>query len=263
MISHCQAQPLLRLLPGARYLDDLAMIRSLPFADPSNGYPKVLVGKSQDPVGTACNAGPPLHTSGMDSSERETDEQQPGQPRARADVRRGRTPWFLTLLLVAGFVGLIAGLTLLWVDQARAPTLLTVASPTAPPVATALPTQRAAPTPLPAGLRFALDPATIEYVPRVGRCDWQGLAGRVELDTGAGAPGLHVHVKHAENSQEFSAVTDAGGNFELRLGDVPLLAPWLVQVQGPDGVMLSEVTQIVTSGNCNQNLMVLIFSEQG
>lgn len=200
---------------------------------------------------------------GMDSSERETDEQKPAQPRASAGARRGRTPWFLTLLLVAGFVGLIAGLALLWLDQARAPIRLTVASPTAPPAPTAGPTDRPAATALPAGLRFALDPATIEYVPRVGRCDWLGLAGRVVRRTGAGAPGLRVQVQQEESGQEFSAVTDAGGNFELRLGDVPLLAPWRVQVQGPEGALLSDETQIVTSGNCNQNLVVIIFSEQG
>ena len=187
-----------------------------------------------------------------------------------AAARRGRTPWLLTLLLTAGLVVLFAGLILLTVDPERFPALLSFASPTAvvtslatptlQPVATAGPTVRPA---LPASLRFALDPAAIEYVPRAGRCDWSGVAGRVERGNGEGLPGLRIHVKHAGSALELSAITDASGNFELRLGDVPLLAPWQVQLQNAAGAPLSDVTQIVTSERCDQNLVVIIFSESG
>ena len=188
-----------------------------------------------------------------------------------AVARRGRTPWLLTLLLTAGLIGLLAGLILLTVDPGRFPALLSFAGPTAVPTLTALPTQRPsagptdrpAPTPLPAELRFTLDPVTIEYVPRAGRCDWSGLAGRVELGNGEGLAGLRIHVKHAVSDLELGATTDANGNFELRLGEVPLLAPWQVQLQNAAGAPLSDVTQIVTSEHCAQNLVVIIFSESG
>ena len=188
-------------------------------------------------------------------------------------ARRGRTPWLLTLLLTAGLIGLFAGLILLTVDPERFPALLSFASPTdvvtpsatptLQPAATAGLTVRSGPTALPSGLRFAIDPATIEYVPRAGRCDWSGVAGRVERSNGEGLPGLRIHVKHAASDLELSATTDASGNFELRLGEVPLLAPWQVQLQNAEGAPLSDVTQIVTSELCAQNLVVIIFSESG
>ena len=187
-----------------------------------------------------------------------------------AAPRRGRTPWLLTLLLTAGLIGLLAGLILLTVDPERFPALLSFASPTAvvtssatptlQPAATAGPTVRPA---LPASQRFTLDLATIEYVPRAGRCDWSGVAGRVERSNGDGLPGLRIHVKHAASDLELSATTDSSGNFELRLGDLPLLAPWQVQLQNAAGAPLSDVTQIVTSERCDQNLVVIIFSESG
>ncbi len=187
-----------------------------------------------------------------------------------AAPRRGRTPWLLTLLLTAGLIGLLAGLILLTVDPGRFPALLSFASPTAlvtpsatptlQPAATAGPTVRPA---LPARLRFTLDLATIEYVPRAGRCDWSGVAGRVVRSNGDGLPGLRIHVKHAASDLELNATTDSSGNFELRLRDLPLLAPWQVQLQNAAGAPLSDVTQIVTSERCDQNLVVIIFSESG
>ena len=201
--------------------------------------------------------------------------QQPTRPQPPDDGQtrpRAGTPWLLALLLLAGFIGLLAGLFLLWTDPGQLPAFLAPARPaaTAPPAPTSTPRPvpatappvTTASAPLPPGLRFTLDLATIEYVPRAGRCDWLGVAGRVERSAGEGVPGLRVHLRHADSGQEHSVLTDSGGNFELRLGDVPVLSPWLVQLRSLDGVTRSDFTQIVTSEHCDQNLAVLIFREQ-
>ena len=181
----------------------------------------------------------------------------------------------LTLILVAGLAGLFAALILLSLGPEQLPALLARERPTAtatippsptstraPPV-TILPRAPATATPLPPGLRFTLDLATIEYVQFTGRCNWSGVAGRVLRLNGAGAPGLVVHLRKVSSGQQESVVTDGRGNFELRLGDLPLLSPWEVQLRSVAGAALSDVAQFVTSERCDQNLVVLVFNEQG
>lgn len=187
----------------------------------------------------------------------------------------GRSPWWLALLLVVGLAGLFTGLVLLSLGPGQLPALLTGEEPgatatirpaptaTRAPPATIAPRAPATATPLPPGLRFVLDPATIEYLPRAGRCNWSGVAGRVLRRNGAGAAGLQVHLRNLSSGQEASVISDARGNFELRLGDLPLLSPWEVQLRSAAGAPLSGVTQVVTSERCDQNLMMLIFNEQG
>lgn len=203
---------------------------------------------------------------------------QPRDAQGRRDdagaTAAGRAPWPLALLLVGCLLALFAGIVLLSTGSARPP-VLPAASATAtasappPPTATRQPRatiQRRATatlTALPPGLRFALDPATIEYLPRAGRCDWSGVAGRVLRRDGSGAAGLVVHLRQVDSGREAFVVTDARGNFELRLGEVPLLAPWQLQLRSMTGAELSDATQIVTSEHCSQNLVVVEFNQQG
>lgn len=205
--------------------------------------------------------------------ERQTRRQSGAPGAGQASARRGRTPWRVTLLLLGVFAALFAGLFLLWSQPGRAPSLFAFAAPTATPRPAVTATPQPAPTArpdaaadaaaaLPPGLRFTLDPATIEYVPRAGRCDWVGVAGRVERSTGEGVPGLRVHVQRTGSDGEQQARTDGSGNFELRLGEVPVLAPWQVHLRSADGAARSEVTQFVTSAYCDQNLVLLFFREQ-
>ena len=186
----------------------------------------------------------------------------------------GRAPWALVLLLVGCLVALLAGIVLLSSGSARLPLLQAAsATPTvtAPPPPSATRQARATIqlratatlTAMPPGLRFALDPATIEYLPRAGRCDWSGVAGRALRRDGSGAAGIVVHLRQVDSGREAIAVTDARGNFELRLGDVPLLAPWQLQLRSMTGAELSDAAQIVTSEHCSQNLVVVEFNEQG
>lgn len=188
---------------------------------------------------------------------------------------QGRAPWPLALLLVVCLILLFSGLILFSSGSARPPALRVVAEasatptprprPTAtrPPPVTILPQATATHTALPPGLRFTLDPASIDYVPGTGRCDWSGVAGRVLRRDGSGAAGLLVVAQKVDDDREVSGTTDSRGNFELRLADVPLLAPWSLQVRSQAGRPLSEFMQIVTSEQCAQNLIVLEFSEQG
>ncbi len=187
----------------------------------------------------------------------------------------GRSPWWLALLLVAVLAGLFGTLILLSLGPEQLPALLVREEPgatatirpapsaTRAPPATIVARAPATATPLPPGLRFTLDPATIEYLPRAGRCNWSGVAGRVLRRNGDGAAGLQVHLRNVSSGQEASVISDARGNFELRLGELPLLSPWEVQLRSAAGAPLSDVSQIVTSDQCNQNLMVLVFNEQG
>ncbi|MCE2488698.1 MAG: hypothetical protein J4G17_01810 [Anaerolineae bacterium] len=195
-------------------------------------------------------------------------------PSGGAD-QRGNAPWPLALLLVVCLIALVSGILLFSSGSARPPALRVVAeasdtptipprpTSTRPPRTTIVPRPTASPTPLPPGLHFALDAASIEYVAGTGRCDWSGIAGRVVHRNGRGAAGLLVVARKVDSDLEMVGTTDSRGNFELRLGDVPLLAPWSLQLRSLDGTTLSDLMQIVTSEQCDQNLIVLEFSEQG
>ncbi len=212
-----------------------------------------------------------LHTCGMASSPDPRDGDATRLPRSRKGKAR-RTPWLLALLLVMVFAALIALLALPLLAPARLAGLMRMASPaptatdmpwpTLPPRPTPAPSELQAPTTLPSALRFGFDPATIEYVPRRGRCDWLGVAGRVARRTGEGLQGLRVQVQRVGSDETLEAITDSGGNFELRLAAAPLLAPWDVQLLDANGAMLSDSARIVTSDSCNQNLLVLMFDER-
>ncbi len=188
--------------------------------------------------------------------------------------RQGNAPWPLALLLVVCLIALFSGLVLFSSGSARPPALRMAAeasntptvpprpTSTRPPRATIEPRPTVTPTALPRGLRFSLDAASIEYVPGTGRCDWSGIAGRVVHRNGTGAAGLLIVARKEDSDLELVSTTDSRGNFELRLGDVPLLAPWSLQLRSQDGRALSDFMHIVTSEQCDQNLIVLEFSEQ-
>ncbi|MCY4022408.1 MAG: carboxypeptidase-like regulatory domain-containing protein [Anaerolineaceae bacterium] len=219
-----------------------------------------MMGPSDDPA----SAPPPRQASEGGS-----------RPPAGGQERRGQAPWPLALLLVVCLIVLFSGLILFSSGSARPPALRVVAEASAtptlrprptstrPPPVSIVPQATATHTALPPGLRFTLDPASIDYVPGRGRCDWSGVAGRVVRRNGSGAAGLLVVADKVDSDLEVSGTTDSRGNFELRLGDVPLLAPWSLQVRSQGGSPLSEFMQIVTSEQCDQNLIVLEFSEQG
>ena len=197
------------------------------------------------------------------------------RPPSGGPDRGGNAPWPLALLLIVCLIVLFSGLILFSSGSARPPALRVVAEASAtptlrprptstrPPPVTIVPQATATHTALPPGLRFTLDPASIDYVPGTGRCDWSGVAGRVVRLDGSGAAGLLVVAQKVDSGTEVRGATDSRGNFELRLGDVPLLAPWSLQLRSQDGAPLSDFMQVVTSEQCDQNLMVLEFSEQG
>ncbi len=113
---------------------------------------------------------------------------------------------------------------------------------------------------------FALWEFGVEYIANQNDsgCDWSSIGGNlVDLD-GIGIADYGVRIIAQEGTLNATVTTGeatffGSGGFELKLGDVPTLEPYIVQLLDADGTPVSEEYLVVTSDECNQNVVVLNF----
>lgn len=218
------------------------------------------------------------------------DEAPPPSPR--------RPTWLYNLvaiLFALATIGLLAYFSVLWVDPYHplnplppyTPLPIIITATFQPATATPIPSLTPSPvvmtptfTPIPAAalpatmtftpaaFPFTLADAGIEYVANTNDsgCDWLGIAGTVVDLQGEGVVDYSIRVRSQEGELNATLATggapDIGpGGFELKLGDKPELAPFIVQLLGPDGSPVSEEYLVVTSDQCDQNLTVVHFAQ--
>lgn len=214
-------------------------------------------------------------------------------PPAPAPRRRRSWPYNVaTFFFVLATLAALGYFALLWVNPYHplnplppfTPLPIIITATPLPPTATILPTETAPPTEAPtltltpeaaevaavsptpeaALFAFSLNQFEVEYSQSASGCDWVGIAGRVaaEQDTQA----MTVRVRSQDS--DFSASATPGsapdygpGGFEIQVGEAPQLMPYTIQLFGPDEAPLSEEFLVVTSDQCEQNLVIVTFME--
>lgn len=118
------------------------------------------------------------------------------------------------------------------------------------------------------GLPFQLEESGVIYAPNSnGRgCDWASIAGTVVGLDGAPVNNYGVQIIDQENPDRLSARVFSGsaltfgpGGFELTLGGTPLMGIYTVQLFSPVGAPVSEVYTVITSSECDQNVVIINF----
>jgi len=213
------------------------------------------------------------------------------QPRpAPPRRRRGCLYNLLTVFFLLASVSALAYFALLWTNPYHplnplppfTPLPVIITATPLPPTATPVPTatepptlaptasftpipaaELIQPTSTPAAFPFALVELETDYTRHASGCDWSGIAGQVQ---GEDVTDLTVRVGSAE--ADFVAVVgdapDYGpGGFEAQLGDAPQLAPFTIQLLGPDETPLSPDYLVVTSDQCEQNVVLVTFVQTG
>lgn len=116
----------------------------------------------------------------------------------------------------------------------------------------------------PAPFPFTLTNSGVIYAPNGNgqQCNWSSIAGSVVDLQGQALNDYGVRITGdglEETVFSGSAITFGAGGFELPLGGVPQEAPYTVQLFNPEGTPVSEVYPIVTSDNCDQNVVIVNF----
>ncbi|MDX1993978.1 MAG: hypothetical protein SF029_16455 [bacterium] len=139
-----------------------------------------------------------------------------------------------------------------------------------PESAEATDSPQATPTPIQIGsvLPFALDETGIQYRANENGlgCNWGSIAGAVTGLDGLPLDGYGIQINDVENPggvrdrvYSGAAQTFGAGGFELPLGGAPVEGQFSVQLFSPAGVPLSDVFTVITSGTCEQNVLVVNF----
>ena len=93
-------------------------------------------------------------------------------------------------------------------------------------------------------------------------CDWSSIAGSVTDVNGAPLNGYGIHIS-GENLDETvftgSAATFGPGGFELFLNGAPQVGTYTIQLQSPQGDLLSDKYTITTRATCTENVAVVSF----
>jgi hypothetical protein len=204
---------------------------------------------------------------------------------------RKRRNWLynlLTLFFALATIGAIAYFALLWRNPYHplnplppfTPLPIIITTTPLPATETPLPTEtEPAPTATftPIGVEVVLPtapsfPYTLaeldtEYIQSASGCDESAIAGSVLDAQGAGVNDLTVRVRGEESdftgeSLSGSAPDFDPGGFEIQLADAPQIAPFVVQLFSADETPLSEEYLVVTSDQCEQNTVVVRFTQQ-
>jgi hypothetical protein len=216
-------------------------------------------------------------------------------PRAPAPPRR-RTFWYNvgTVFFMLAACGLLGYYTLIALDPYTplnplppfTPLPIIVTTTPLPPTATIPPTPTITPTappthtftPLPAELlptRPTFTPAPFPFtISNEGvtytrnrtpeGCDWLSIAGSVsglggEILNGYGVQITGEGLEETVFTGGAESLFFSAGEFELRLGDTPAVAPYIVRLYSPEGAALSDEYLVVTSSECSQNVAVINF----
>lgn len=146
------------------------------------------------------------------------------------------------------------------------------------PSPTALPTESPTPlgmlpiTPTIPAIPFAItsQETDIDYQAHTGEeaCDWSALQVTVMDEHGASVANIELRVKAEESDFEHSiilgsdfATAAAGIGAVVPLGDEAEFAAYTIQLFSLDGIRLSEPYTVITSDQCDQNVLVVTFSQ--
>ena len=118
----------------------------------------------------------------------------------------------------------------------------------------------------PSAFPYTLAELDTEYTQSASGCDWSAIAGSVLDAQGAGVNDLIVRVRGEESDFTGQALSGSApdfdpGGFEIQLADAPQLAPFVVQLFSADGTPLSAEYLVVTSDQCEQNTVVVRFTQ--
>lgn len=217
----------------------------------------------------------------------------PSPPRPVSQPVRNRPNWLynlLTVFFILATFAAVAYFVLLWRDPYNAlnplppytPLPIIITTTPLPATETPIPTETApAPTatftPIgvevvlptaPSAFPYALAELDITYVQSASGCAWSAIAGNVLDAQAAGVEGLIVRVRGEETDFVGQALSGSApdfepGGFEIKLADAPQLAPFVVQLFGADETPLSAEYLVVTSDQCEQNTVVIRFTQEG
>lgn len=207
---------------------------------------------------------------------------------------RPRRNWLynlLTLVFLLGTVGAMAYFALLWTNPYHelnplppyTPLPIIITTTPLPATVTPIPTDTEVPTltppatvtPIgvevvlptaPSAFPYMLAELETDYIQSASGCAGSAIAGSVQDAQGAGVDNLTVRVRGEENGFTGAALSGSAadfgpGGFEIRLGDTPQLAPYVVQLFGADEMPLSAEYLVVTSDQCEQNVVVVRFAQ--
>jgi hypothetical protein len=150
---------------------------------------------------------------------------------------------FLRLLLMSGAA---AGCRRIVPDEQPVPT---------PAVITATP-----PATLTFDLRFELENQAIDYGPHPEGCDRTTIQGGVYDTTGAGLPGITLHVWSDDTDQTSALTTGDDGMFLIDVADgLSEMTYYLQVVEQGGGVLLSDVVIAQALPSCDLNLIQVNF----
>lgn len=143
------------------------------------------------------------------------------------------------------------------------PSITPTSTATATPTNTATPTATSTPNPFDYVLRDGQITYTSNYANSSG-CNWAGIAGLVFNAQGGHKTGVVVHL--TGNGKDLKttsgSATDYGASgWEFKLGDAPLAATYVIQLETSAGVDLSPQITVNTVNNCQNNLALLFFDE--
>lgn len=145
-------------------------------------------------------------------------------------------------------------------------------SPTLPPSATPTPLGMLPITPTIPAIPFAItsQEADIDYQAHDGveACDWSAIQVTVQDEHGAAVANIELRVTAQESDFEYRAILGsdfataaAGIGTVVHLGDTPEFAAYTLQLFSLDGIQLSEPYTVITSDQCDQNILVVTFSQ--
>jgi hypothetical protein len=208
---------------------------------------------------------------------------------------RKRRNWLynlLTVLFLLATIGATAYFVLLWRNPYHplnplppyTPLPIIITTTPLPPTETPIPTDTDVPTlaptatftPIgvevvlptaPSTFAYTLAELDTEYAQSASGCDWSAVAGSVVDAQGAGVNDLTVRVRGEESDFTGAALSGSApdfgpGGFEIKLGDAPQLAPFVVRLFGTDDTPLSAEYLVVTSDQCEQNVVVVRFIQR-
>lgn len=145
-------------------------------------------------------------------------------------------------------------------------------SPTLPPSATPTPLGMLPITPTIPAIPFAItsQETDIVYQAHTGEagCDWSSIQVTVTDTLGAAVANIELRVQAEESDFEQSVILGsdfstaaAGIGAEVYLGDEPAFAAYRLELFSLDGARLSEPYTVITSDQCDQNVLSVAFSQ--
>ena len=116
---------------------------------------------------------------------------------------------------------------------------------------------------------FVMADTGVVYTPNGNgqECAWASIAGSVTDSNGAPLNDYQVRVEGEDFSPQpvrtGATLTYGAGGFEMPLGDAPRDGEYTIQLLDPDGSPVSDTYTITTRADCDANVAIVSFVEQG